>query len=66
LESNIGHPMNKMHVLRAIKEGVDTGSFGVLQIVEAQILPILEGIAFYKKDSQDQDRGKTLFLPEMK
>ena len=58
--------MRKMHVLRAIKEAVNTGSFGVLQIVESQVLPILEATAVYKAESPDQDRGKTMFLREMK
>lgn len=58
--------MNKMNILRAIKEGVDTGSFGVLQIVEAEILPDLERVALYKSQSMDQDRGKSYFLPSLK
>lgn len=58
--------MNKLHILRAIKEGVDTGSFAVLQFVEAEILPIIEKISLYKSESPDPDRGKTLFLDQLK
>ena len=58
--------MTKLLSLRFMKECIDTGDYKIIKLVEAELLQPLIEIAKFKLDSQEEDRGKTMFdtLPE--
>lgn len=49
-----------------LKECFETGHYGLVILIEVEILPIFKTIALYKKASPDPNRGKTFFTDNLK
>lgn len=47
--------------MRLLKESLGTCSYCLIKLTETELLPLMVDIAMYRKESQADDRGKTMF-----